>query len=715
MKVVINLKNRVLKNHILLFLTIFLVEIISRIVTKMPLFDWAVFRIFLSINIISIILAILLSFLGRIVSNIGIFLVAAAATIYAIAQAGFDNFLGTYMSLGTRNQAGAVKEFTEEYLGSFKVSFYFIAIPLLLLIIYFILIERRVGNAISNEKVTFVDKIYGPNAKVKESKKLKKENRKDLWIARLILVVLAALFSYGFYRSLTIKYMQNELQLRPTVELFAKPDLPNVAVNQFGIITYGLIDIKTTLFPNNNDEFMGYQKQEQVITDFTRYIDDTAWEQLITDTTNYNNKVLNNYFISQEITPKNNYTGMFEGKNLIVILMESVNEIIINKEYFPNFYKLYSEGWAWTNSYSPRNSCSTGNNEMSGMVSLFTINSSCTANNYARNVYPESIFNLFNNKQYTTSSYHDYTDKYYYRKTIHPNMGSGAYYGVNDLGIAYNPSKYTEWPSDVELMEKSMAIYLNDEKFMVWLDTVSPHQPYGYACTLCDLYADYFANTNYSSMVKRYMSKLKVFDDSLGTLIDGLEKAGKLNDTVIVMYADHYPYGLRTKDIDAVLDYDVTKNNEIDRTPFVIYNPSLTPTKYSQYTSYMNILPTIANLFNLDYDPRLYAGNDLLDADYENRVVFANGSWQDANAFYNATVGQIKYLGDVTYTSDEIRAINTKISDEIKMSNLAIKTNYFNYLDKKLKEYKDKLAATNPAVVPENRTTIEEEQPVPTD
>ena len=57
---------------------------------------------------------------------------------------------------------------------------------------------------------------------------------------------------------------------------------------------------------------------------------------------------------------------MFEGKNVIFIMMESVGELIINEEYFPNFYKMYNEGWVWTNNYSPRNSCATGNNEMSG-------------------------------------------------------------------------------------------------------------------------------------------------------------------------------------------------------------------------------------------------------------------------------------------------------------------------------------------------------------
>ena len=690
----------------------FLVEVIFRLVTKMPLWDWAMLRIFFSINVISLLLAIIFSFLGRIGGNIAVAILSLATTIYAIAQAGFENYLGTFMSLGTSSQAGAVKDYIKDYLNSFKWTYYLIVIPFVLLIIYYIFLERMIGNALANEKVSFVDKIYGKEAKTKETKATKIQKRKDLWIARIFFLFLISIFGYGFYYSLTAKFMQNELQLRTTKELFNLPDLPNVAVGQFGITTYGLIDVKMIVFPNaENNEYGSYKKKEQVISDYTRYIDDTAWEKLIADTTNYNYKTLNNYYISQEITPKNNYTGMFEGKNLIVILMESVNDIVINKEYFPNFYKLYSEGWAWTNSYSPRNACSTGNNEMSGMVSLYTIKSSCTANNYRNNVYPESMFNLFNNKGYNTSSYHDYTDQYYYRHTYHPNMGSGAYYGATDLGIPVNGA-YKEWPSDVDLMQKSMDIYLHNDQFMVWLDTVSPHQPYAYSCTLCNLYFDDFADSGYSDMVNRYLSKLKVFDNALGTLIEGLKNAGKLDNTVIVMYTDHYPYGLRTSDIDKVLDYDVTENNEIDRTPFVIYNSTLTPTKYDEFTSYMNILPTLANLFNLDYDPRLYAGDDLLDENYSNRVVYANGSWRDDVAFYNATTGKISYYGDKVYTSEEIQEINKTISTKIKMSNLAITSDYFDYLDTNLKKYKEELAASNSqAIVPETDPTIENAEP----
>ncbi len=94
----------------------------------------------------------------------------------------------------------------------------------------------------------------------------------------------------------------------------------------------------------------------------------------------------------------------------------------------------------------------------------------------------------------------------------------------------------------------------------------------------------------------------------------------------------------------------------------------------------MNIVPTVANLFNLDYDPRLYAGRDVLSEDYPNRIVFADGSWRDEVAFYSATNGSISYYGDEKYNNDYIISVNKEISDMIKMSNTAITTNYFKAL-----------------------------------
>lgn len=674
------LTNKITKNFLLLLVTLFGIEMIFKAVVDMSVLDWSTLRIFIGISIISLIISLVMSFCKKWIANIIMFLVVIIASVYAVAQAGFENYLGVYISINTSSQLGAVKEYVRDYIASFLPIFYLILIPLILLIIYTI-IETRIFKKID----------------------LNTHSVKENWITRAVALVLTIMLSICYYSSLTAKFMQNEIQLVSTKSLFYNPSNPNITVNQFGVEMFGILDIKTALFPaaeNTSEVKFKNLNDDNVVTDYTRHIDDYSWKQVAANENNTNYKTLNNYFMSRNITAKNEYTGYFEGKNLIVIMMESVNNILLEEEYYPNFAKIMKNGWYWENAYSPRNSCSTGNNEMTGMISLFSVYRTCTANVYKNNEYNQSIFGLFNDKNYTTTSYHNYTEKYYYRSTIHKNMGSSKYYGVSDLGISYN-NEYKEWPSDVTLMQKSSEIFTQNSPFMAWITTVSPHQPYYSDSELSKIYYDIFKDTGYSSNVKRYMSKLKVLDDSLGELLNILETKGILDDTVIVLYADHYPYGLTNSEIKQVLGPDIYKYNEVDRTPFVIYNSNMTPKTFTEYTSYVNIVPTIANLFNLNYDPRYYMGTDLLSEDYENKIVFADGSWQTPVGFYYASTGKMAYFGEDRYTNDKILEINSNVSNMIKYSNLAIKTNYFEHLYNELEKY--------PKIIENNSDVIEEE------
>ena len=208
--------------------------------------------------------------------------------------------------------------------------------------------------------------------------------------------------------------------------------------------------------------------------------------------------------------------------------------------------------------------------------------------------------------------------------------------------------------------------------------------------TFKDLVDCYFSvNYNEKIDLKRYKSKLKILDNALGILLDGLEEKGILKDTVIVMFGDHYPYGIPTKTINTILDYDTSVDYESERVPFVIYNSEMESKTFSEYTAgLLHIVPTVANLFGLEHDPRLYVGTDLLSEEYESLVVFADGSWKNEKAYYNASKGDVKYYGEEEYSIEELQAINKTIEMKMNMSSLAIKNNYFNYLNKSLNDIK---------------------------
>ena len=122
-------------------------------------------------------------------------------------------------------------------------------------------------------------------------------------------------------------------------------------------------------------------------------------------------------------------------------------------------------------------------------------------------------------------------------------MGSQNYYDVNSLNMEYS-SVYGAWPSDVTLMEEYLKLLDDiDGKFMSYITTVTTHQPYASQSEYGDKYLDKFEDTSYSLELKRYLSKMTELDNALGVLIDGLQERNLLDDTIIVLFGDHYPYG----------------------------------------------------------------------------------------------------------------------------------------------------------------------------
>lgn len=665
------LNNKLIKNYLIILIFTNLLEISFRLISQSKVFDVSLLRIFIGLNFVSLLISFILSWTN--IKSIKIFniIIAFIFSIYAFLQLGFNNFIGVYMSFNTTSQLGAVTDYVKEFLASFLFRFYLIFIPFILLIIYYIFIDKLTEIKLNKKFVLKSHIKYEPGIRI---------------ISSLIILFL---LGFMYNETLTIPFMQNELQTVSNEDLFAYPSVPSLVINEFGVIGFGFLDVKSLYVePTNNYVFNG-EENNNISINTDRMFDDTLWNELISNESSNKLNNINNYLINNTISDYNDYTGLFEGKNLIVIMMESVNEIIINKDLYPNFYKLYSEGISFTNNYSPRNSCATGNNEFSAMTGIYSIQNNCTANVYRKNTYPYSIFNLFNNAGYKTMSMHDYTEAYYYRSIIHQNMGSGKYYGVQDLGIPYY-NEYKNWASDEDFMEVAMDITLSDtsEPFMLWLTTVSSHQPYVQSSIEGDKYLSITEDTDYPMDLRRYMSKLKTLDNALGILLEKLENAGILDDTVIALFGDHYPYGLKDSTINYVLDYDLD-DYEREKTPFVIYNSEISPQSIDKYTSYINLTPTIANLFNLNYDPRLYMGYDVLSDDYWNIVTFADGSWKNNLVYYNAGTSNVKYYVEDGMSIDEIKNINQIITNKMQMSSNIIKNNYFEYLDESLKELEE--------------------------
>lgn len=664
-----------LKNYILLIIPLILMELIFRIIEKLPIFSYQGLRIFLGLNIIALLCSFILDYLPKIVAKLWNLLLVLILTIYGIAELGFNHFLGVYASIQINSQASAVTTYITGFIKSFKWYFYLLAIPFILLLIYYIFIDKKLDLDLPKKKVTMT--------------------KVTINIFKFLIIIFICLL---YFCTLKLGFMQNKLQTTTSLALFKKPSNPSLVVGDFGYIGFGILDIKEYFFPGKEqDIIINYNPDDVELNpnpsenEEDKYhsqisIDNDIWKSIIEDEkkNSYNN--LNKYFISNRTTSTNEYSKMFEGKNLIVIMVESGSNLLLNEEYYPNFAKIYNEGWSFKNYYSPRNSCSTINNELSGMTGLYSIYNTCTGNEYEDNTYFESIFNLFNNSGYITDSYHDHDEYYYDRIKIHKNMGSGKFYNVKDMNLKYTGS---EWASDAEMMEyylKELDKKEGNKPFMSWITTVTSHQYYRTSSKYYKEYGDLF-DENLSSDVRVYMSRLKVVDDALGILLNGLEERGILEDTVIAIFCDHYPYAIKTDNLGEALGYDIDEDNNMDQVPFVIYNKGMEKKEFNQYSTYVNLTPTLANLFGVEYDSRIYLGSDLLSKEYESIAVFADSSWKNEVGYYSSSTNSMKYYTEKEYTDEEILEINEGIALKLKMSSAAIKNNYFSYLNKKLKSY----------------------------
>ena len=370
------LKNNLIKNYMILVVFFSLLEISFRLISGISLNNIALLRIFIGVNFVSILLSFILSWFNKLISKILVLLVSFALSAYTFFQIGFNNFIGVYASVNTKSQLGAVKDYIIDFFASFKGTYYLAFIPFILLIIYYLFLDKLTEKRIDKRFPLKTNIMFEPGI-------------------RTITSILVLTFTgFLYYTSLDASFMQNKLQTISNKELFAYPSIASTTINQFGVLGFGFLDIKSTMveapskviytaFENNG--------KDNSNTESKREIDDTILDEIIKNEKNTTLNNINNYIKNKDITDYNSHTGMFEGKNVIVIMMESTNDIIINKDLYPNFYKLYSEGISFKNNYSPRNSCATGNNEFSGMTGLYTIQNNCTANIFSNNTYFTSI------------------------------------------------------------------------------------------------------------------------------------------------------------------------------------------------------------------------------------------------------------------------------------------------------------------------------------
>lgn len=512
--------------------------------------------------------------------------------------------------------------------------------------------------------------------------RIRKQARKPLHGLRFALLGLTILLTHTS-AILTLKWRGTESSVIELTELYQNPYIPELALVQLGLSQFIQQDLKSLVFkkPVPIPEVpleVTPSEPVVVVPSFERVIDDTVWTALMMSETNETLKGIDAYLMRRPLTQKNEFTGLFKDKNLIYIMVEAFDFMAIDEVLTPTLYKLTQDGFYFDHFYSPQYSCATGESEFIGLTSLVPRTGICSPNTYTQNTYTSSIFNLFNAAGYFSTSYHNYSDKFYDRTLLHENLGSLKFYNNDDLAI----KTLKGWPSDVNLMEEAYQIYGQQARYFSYIITSSTHFPYDVDSTLGNRYLEE-VSVLYPDMplnIQRYKSKAMELDLAIQTLMEQLTQDGTLKDTVLILYGDHFPLKTERDEIltygDPNFDRDIGFN--INTLPMIIYNSEVQGQRLSTVGSTFDLVPTIANLFDLDYDPRLYFGVDLFDNSQMRVVPYASLSWNTDLGYYSVSRGRFTpYDSNNTLTPEEIQEISQRVKEQSDISYQILIQDYF--------------------------------------
>ena len=481
--------------------------------------------------------------------------------------------------------------------------------------------------------------------------------------------------------------------------LYKETHAPMITINKVGLLSMEVLDLDRFVFgfeeklyninkPTDNKE---ETKKPEETEEIKYNVLDIDFDKLINEEENSTVKSMHEYFKNVTPTKQNKYTGIFKGKNLIYITAEGFDKIAIDESLTPTLYKLVNNGFVFENYYQPLFTVSTSDGEYMFLNSLIPKEGVWSFYRSSNIYMPFGVGNVFKREGYSTvNAYHDHTYTYYNRDESHPNLGFDKYIGCgNGLEELINCKTWPE--SDVEMINATVDDYISSDNFMTYYMTVSGHLNYTFTGNYISYKnKDLVKDLPYTDHVKAYLAANIELDRAIESLINKLKEKGKLDDTVIVISPDHYPYGLKTSELNEISDTDRSDKFEMFHTSLILYNSEMKENvKVTKYVSSIDVLPTIYNLFGIEYDSRLLMGRDAL-SDAEGLVILSDRSFINEFGSYNSITGKYtKFNEDVT--NDYIEKLNHEVYQRFTMSSLLLYEKNGVYLDyyRKLGLYED--------------------------
>ena len=410
-------------------------------------------------------------------------------------------------------------------------------------------------------------------------------------------------------------------------------------------------------------------------------------------------KKLAEYMQSMTPTKKNEYTGMFEGYNLIYLTAEGFSPYAVDEELTPTLYKLTHSGFVVEDYYVPLWQTSTSDGEYVNLTGLIP-DQQFSMKRSAKDDMAFSIAAYFASEGVNSYAYHNNSLSYYDRNLSHPNMGYNFKASkLGDLdekvygGQVFEMEHANYWPaSDLDMMKATIPEYIQNDRFHVYYLTVSGHMNYNFTGNkMSSLHKDAVASLPYSEEGRAYIACNMELDAALEYLIEQLDAAGKLENTVICLSADHYPYGMQIENLEELAGQPLDGTLDIYRNSLILWNSEMETVEVQKPASSLDLLPTLLNLFGFDYDSRLYAGKDFL-SDCPSLVVFSDRSFITDKVSYNKKKKEVTWKDGVEPDDEYLEAVKSQVKGLYNYSAGILNNNFYKYVEEALpEEYHSKI------------------------
>lgn len=406
---------------------------------------------------------------------------------------------------------------------------------------------------------------------------------------------------------------------------------------------------------------------------------------------NRNIASVHSYVNSVTPTKQNEMTGLFEGKNLILITAEAFTAEVIDPERTPTLYRMANEGIKIEEYYQPAWGASTTSGEFSNVVGLVPVTGGmCMVEATQQNLFL-TLGNQLQELNYWSGAYHNHLHDFYDRNRTHVHLGYDTFKGLYG-GLEGVDAVWTE--SDKQMIDATIGDYIDNQPFSVYYMTVSGHCMYSKG-------ENFQAKKNYhlvedmdaSEAVKCYHAAQLELEFAMEALVGYLEEAGIADDTLIVMATDHYPYGLERsatwqntsdylRELYGVEDYDQFSR---DHSALIIWSAALEDKDITVegpvYS--LDILPTVSNLMGIDYDSRLLVGRDVF-SDAPALALWPDYSWKTDKGRYDAKSDTFTPAEGQEVTEEYVDYISSLVSNKITFSRSVQSLDYYNCLAKEL-------------------------------